>query len=285
MTPQNPPPIDPDRMPAPERGMEPAPDYHPRHPGVGKLKDQVALVTGGDSGIGRAVAVLFAREGADVAIAYYDEDRDAEDTAAAIRDEGREALLIAGDLGEREHAFEAVRATVERFGKLDILVNNAAANPYFGHILDTPVSAFDKTVDVNLRGYFYMSVEGAKLMKENGGGAIVNTASIAGQIAFPGVPGYVASKHGVVGLTRTVATEFGARGIRCNAIAPGFVETPMTEMVLGDPRGQEMVGATVPMQRSGTAIEIAEQALWLCSARASYVNGALHAVDGGFLAR
>lgn len=251
-----------------------------------ELQEQIAIITGAASGIGRAAAERFGAEGARLLLA--DRDTEAgEALAETLRADGVEAVFQATDVGRAGDCAAMVTRAVEHYGRLDVAFNNAGISdgPQPPGFLDYPAELWERMLAVNLSGVFHCLQQELRAMLESGGGAIVNTASIAGQIAFAGVPGYVASKHGVVGLTRAVATEFGARGIRCNAIAPGFVETPMTEAVFGDPRGQEMVEATVPMQRTGTATEIAEMALWLCSARASYVHGALHAVDGGFLAR
>ncbi|MSU91327.1 SDR family oxidoreductase [Rhodobacteraceae bacterium 2CG4] len=278
MTPDNPPPIDPDRMPAPERGMEPAPDYHPRHPGVGKLKDQVALVTGGDSGIGRAVAVLFAREGADVAIAYYDEDRDAEDTAAAIRDEGREALLIAGDLGEREHAFEAVRATVERFGKLDILVNNAAMQ-----FLDAPFEEMDATLlrrmlESNILSAMYCTQ--AALPHLENGGRIVNTTSVTAFKGSGGLVGYSTTRGATLAFTRSLSKQAADRGIRINAVAPGPIWTPFIPGSF-PPDAIEDFGKDTALGRPGQPWEVATSYLFLASSDGSYFHGQTLHPNGG----
>jgi len=176
---------------------------------------------------------------------------------------------------------------VAKFGHLDAAFNNAGISdgPLPPGTIDYPLELWDRLIAVNLSSVFYCLRYQVRAMLNNGGGAIVNTASIAGQIGFAGVPGYVASKHGVVGLTKTIAIEYGAKGVRCNAVAPGIIETPMTRPVFEVQQFRDMVAATVPSARVGTAEEIANMAVWLCSDRASYANGAVFAVDGGFLAR
>ena len=179
-------------------------------------------------------------------------------------------------------------AAVEMFGGLDILFNNAGISdgPMPPGIVDYPLELWDRMIAVNLSGVFYgLRCQVRAMLANPGGGAIVNTASVAGQIGFGGIPGYVAGKHGVIGLTRSVAVEYGAKGIRCNAIAPGFIETPMTAPVFQVPQFRDMTAAQVPAARVGTAEEVANMALWLCSDRSSYANGGVYAVDGGFLAK
>lgn len=251
-----------------------------------ELSNQVAVITGAASGIGYAAAQRFAEEGARLLLA--DRDTEAGETLAAeLRDAGHEAIFQTTDVARAEDCAAMVARALDHYGRLDCAFNNAGISdgPQPPGFLDYSAELWQRMLAVNLGGVFHCLQHELRAMLDSGGGAIVNTASIAGQIAFPGVPGYVASKHGVVGLTRTVAVEFGARAIRCNAIAPGFVTTPMTEMVFGAPQGQEMINAAVPMQRTGTAAEIAELALWLCTSRAGYVNGGVYSADGGFLAR
>lgn len=248
---------------------------------MNELKDKVAIITGAASGIGRAAALRFAEEGARLWLA----DLDAEAGEPLATQLG--ARFLRTDVAKPADCQALVDAAVQQFGRLDIAFNNAGVSdgPIPPGTIDYPLELWDRMIAVNLSGVFYGLRAQVRAMLQTGGGAIVNTASIAGQIAFAGVPGYVAAKHGVVGLTKTVAVEYGAQGIRCNAIAPGFIETPMTQPVLQIQQFRDMAAATVPSGRVGSAEEIANLALWLASDRASYVNGALVAADGGFLAR
>jgi NAD(P)-dependent dehydrogenase (short-subunit alcohol dehydrogenase family) len=248
---------------------------------MNELQDKVAIITGAASGIGRAAALRFAEEGARLWLA--DLDTQAGEALAAQLG----ARFLRTDVAKTADCQALVDAAVQQHGRLDIAFNNAGVSdgPIPPGTIDYPLELWDRMIAVNLSGVFYGLRAQVRAMLKTGGGAIVNTASIAGQIAFAGVPGYVAAKHGVVGLTKTIAVEYGAQGIRCNAIAPGFVETPMTQPVLQIQQFREMAASTVPSGRVGSAEEIANLALWLASDRASYVNGALVAADGGFLAR
>lgn len=280
MTNSTPPPTDPDKMPADEYRMDPAPDYRPRHPGVGKLEGQVALITGGDSGIGRAVAVLFAREGADIAIAYYDEDRDAEDTAALIREEGRDALLIAGDLGQREHAFDTVRQTVERFGRLDVLVNNAAMQ-----WMDAPFDEMDpdllrRMIDSNIMSFMYCTQ--AALPHLENGGRIVNTTSVNAFKGSGGLVAYSTTRGASLAFTRSIAKQAADRGIRVNAVAPGPIWTPFIpgsfpKDSIGD------FGKDTPLGRPGQPWEVATSYLFLASDDGTYFHGQTLHPNGGLI--
>jgi len=253
---------------------------------MNELKDRVALITGAASGIGRASALRFAEEGARLMLG----DLDAQAGAALVDDlrgQGCAAAFLRTDVSSAADGEALVAACVQTYGRLDIAFNNAGVSdgPTPPGLLDYPLALWDKMIAVNLSGVFYGLRSQVRAMLDNGGGAIVNTASVAGEIAFPGIPGYVAGKHGVIGLTKSVALEFATRGIRCNAVAPGLIETPMTAPVLSVPQFRDLTNAAVPMGRVGEAREIADMVVWLCSARASYVNGATMAVDGGFLAR
>jgi NAD(P)-dependent dehydrogenase (short-subunit alcohol dehydrogenase family) len=247
---------------------------------------QRVAITGAASGIGRAAALRFAAEGARLVLADIGAEA-GEALAAELRGAGGAAIFVRTDVSKAADCEALVRAAVDKFGRLDAAFNNAGISdgPLPPGTIDYPLELWDRMIAVNLSSVFYCLRYQVRAMLDNGGGAIVNTASIAGQIAFAGLPGYVASKHGVVGLTRTVAVEYGARGIRCNALAPGIIDTPMTQPVFAVPQFRDMVGATVPAARTGTAEEVANMAVWLCSDRASYANGAVFAVDGGFLAR
>ncbi len=249
---------------------------------MNELQDKIAIITGAASGIGRAAAIRFAEEGARLVLADIDEK-----AGAALAAELPAAVFQRCDVSKHEQCTALVELAEKTYGRLDIAFNNAGISdgPIPPGTLDYPLELWDRIIAINLSSVFYCLRAQVRSMLKTGGGSIVNTASIAGQIAFAGVPGYVAAKHGVVGLTKTVAVEYAAQGIRCNAIAPGFIETAMTQDVLGAEQGRQMMQMAVPAGRAGEAREIADLALWLASPRASYVNGALMAADGGFLAR
>jgi NAD(P)-dependent dehydrogenase (short-subunit alcohol dehydrogenase family) len=253
---------------------------------MNELKDKVAIITGAASGIGRAAALRFAEEGARLVLADLGAEA-GEALAAELRGKGSQAIFVRTDVAKAAEAEKLVAAAVEKFGRLDAAFNNAGISdgPLPPGTIDYPLELWDRMIAVNLSGVFYGLRAQIKAMLSTGGGAIVNTASIAGQIGFGGIPGYVASKHGVVGLTKCMAIEYAAKGIRCNAIAPGFIDTPMTKPIFDTEQGRGMAAMAVPQGRTGSAEEIANMAVWLCSDRASYANGAVFAVDGGFLAR
>lgn len=252
---------------------------------MNEMNGKVALITGAATGIGRAAAVLFAREGARLILADLNEEQ-GEDLAAQLRTGGSEALFVKTDVAKAEDCERMVNAAVAHFGRLDAAFNNAGISdgPLPPGTIDYPLELWDRIIAVNLSGVFYCTRYEIRAMLVTGGGSIVNTSSVAGQIAFAGIPGYVAAKHGVVGLTKTIALEYGSKGIRCNTVGPGFIKTPMTQAVQENGHHQALI-ASVPAGRMAEASEVAESALWLCSDRASYVNGTFLAVDGGFLAQ
>ncbi|HKY92309.1 MAG TPA: glucose 1-dehydrogenase [Nevskiaceae bacterium] len=250
------------------------------------FQDQVAIVTGAASGIGRATAIAFAHAGAKVMLSDVSVDA-GETLAAELRAGGAQAQFHRTDVSKAHESEALVKATVARFGALHVAFNNAgiADGPPVPGTVEYPLEMWDRIIAINLSGVFYCLRAQIPAMLASGGGAIVNTSSVAGQIAFPGVPGYVASKHGVVGLTKVVALEYGARGIRCNAVGPGLVETPMISGVTEDPTARDMVLPTMVNGRFAKPEEIAAAVLWLASPAASYMNGAYVPVDGGYLAR
>jgi len=232
------------RMPADEHRMDPAPDYEPRHPGVGKLRGKVALITGGDSGIGRAVAVLFAREGAHVAIAYLDEDRDAEETRALVEREGAEALLIPGDLGRKDHCLEVARKVIDKWSRIDILVNNAAQQ-----WMGAPFEEFDEAhlrriVDSNVMGPFFMTQAALPHIPE--GGAIINTTSVNAFKGNGGLVAYSTTRGASLAFTRSMAEQLADKGIRVNAVAPGPIWTPFIPGSFPPPTRWPSLGRTHP---------------------------------------
>lgn len=244
------------------------------------LTGKVALVTGASRGIGEAIARLLAEQGALVIVSSRKLE-DCEAVAADIRAQGGKAEALACHIGEMAQIEAAFATLRERHGRLDILVNNAAANPYFGHILDTPVEAFDKTMDVNMRGYFYMSVEGAKLMRENGGGAIVNTASVNGLTPgmLQGV--YSVTKAAVISMTKAFAQECAEFNIRVNALLPGLTKTKFAGALFAHENIYNEAVSKIPLKRHAEPAEMAGTVLYLVSDASSYVTGECVVVDGG----
>ncbi|PVX85023.1 SDR family oxidoreductase [Paraburkholderia unamae] len=244
------------------------------------LDGKIALVTGASRGIGEEIARLLAQQGAHVIVSSRKRE-DCEAVAHAIREAGGSAEAHACHVGRLDdiHAiFEHVRA---RHGRLDILVNNAAANPYFGHILDTDLTSFEKTVEVNLRGYFFMSVEAGKLMREHGGGAIVNTASVNALQPGDRQGIYSITKAAVVNMTRAFAKECGPLGIRVNALLPGLTKTKFAGALFEDEALYQSWMAQIPLRRHAEPREMAGTVLYLVSDASSYTNGECIVVDGG----
>jgi NAD(P)-dependent dehydrogenase (short-subunit alcohol dehydrogenase family) len=247
----------------------------------GELAGRVAWITGGASGIGAAAARVMAREGAAVAVADFDVKR-AEDVAARLAANGARAIAIRVDVAQPAQVEAMVQRTVAELGRLDALVNSAGISPPMVPTHEYPLAEWDRCLAVNLSGTFYAIRAAVPALLATGGGAIVNLSSMMGQIAHPGIPAYVATKHAVVGLTKVVALDYAKQGIRCNAVGPGNTDTPMTRGAMA-PDVFEAVGRVAPIGRYGTPEEIAELVSFLCSPRASFITGAYIVADGGFV--
>jgi len=252
---------------------------------MASMEGKVAMVTGASSGIGRAAALAFADEGARVALADVDIER-GEETAANVEDVGVDAIFIRTDVSDRSSVADLVRGTVDRFGRLDFAFNNAGIEGSQAQTADCTIENWNRTIGVNLTGVFLCMREEIPRMLDHGGGVIVNNSSVAGLVGFAGIPAYTASKHGILGLTKTAALEYATQGIRVNAVCPGVIDTEMiTRFTHGDAAVTDQLLETEPVARLGAPAEIADAVVWLCSERASFVTGHALAVDGGFVAR
>ena len=267
--------------PGMEAKLDPAPMYDaPFWKGSGKLDGMVALVTGGDSGIGRAVAVLFAREGADVAIAHLAEDEDAEATRAAVEAEGRRAIVIRGDVAEPSFGRAAVERTVNELGRLDVLVNNAAFQVHTRDFLDLSAEHFDETLKTNLYGYFHMAQAAAAVMRP--GSSIINTGSVTGIEGSKDLVDYSMTKGGIHAFTRALSGNLLPKGIRVNCVAPGPVWTPLNP---SDKEAEKVAhfGEQAKMGRPAQPEELAPAYVFLASPQcSSYITGEILPVVGGY---
>jgi len=248
------------------------------------LQGKVSLVTGASSGIGRAIALAYAREGAKVVVSDVNV-AGAEETVLLVRQQGGDAIFVPADVSRAEDCQRLVERTLAHYGRLDAACNNAGIGGELGPTADYADEAWQQVIGVNLSGVFYCMKHQIPAMLRSGGGAIVNMASILGQAGFAGAPAYVAAKHGVVGLTKTAALEYGAQGLRINAVGPAFIHTPMIAGLESDPATQQQLVSLHAVGRLGQPEEVAELVVWLSSDRASFVTGAYYAVDGGYLAR
>lgn len=252
-----------------------------------EFRGRVVLITGAATGIGRAVAVAFARRGAKVSIGDFNEEA-ARETLELVKGAGGEAMFVRTDVAREADVEALVSETLRRFGRLDCAFNNAGVGPKDSDrrpMAEVDAAGFDHLIAVNLRGVFVCMKHQLREMARAGRGAIVNTASIAGLVAEPGIAGYVAAKHGVIGLTKAAAIEYAAQGIRVNALAPGWVDTPMTVALKSDPELASRLRAAAPIGRPAQPEEMAGPVLFLCSDAASYVTGQVHVADGAATVR
>ena len=251
----------------------------------GRLDNKIALVTGAGSGIGRATALVFAREGATVVVSDIVVEG-GQETVQQIEAAGGEAIFVKADVSKAADVEALITQTVETYGRLDCAFNNAGIEGGVKPTIDCTEEEFDRTIAVNLTGVWLCMKYEIQQMLSQGGGAIVNTASAAGLVGFPGLPDYVASKHGVVGLTKTAALEYAKSGIRVNAVCPGVIQTPMVERGAQlSPGFDELAVSMEPVGRFGQPAEVGEAVVWLCSDAASFVTGIPMQVDGGLVAQ
>ncbi len=249
------------------------------------LKDKVVLITGGSSGIGRATALACAREGARVAVADI-VVAGGQETVRQIKEAGGEALFIQADMTRASDLEAMVTTVVKTCGRLDCAHNNAGIEGALGKTADYDEAAWDQVIAINLTGVWLCMKYEIPAMLNTGGGAIVNTASAAGLLGVPHMPAYAASKHGVIGLSKTAALEYAKAGVRVNAVCPGIIQTPMVERLTGERPGMfEKIATAEPVGRVGQPEEIAESVVWLCSDAASFVTGHAMSVDGGVVAQ
>jgi NAD(P)-dependent dehydrogenase (short-subunit alcohol dehydrogenase family) len=268
-----------DALPGHESRMDDKPDWEPRYPGSGRLKDKVAIVTGADSGIGRAVAALYAREGADVAIVYLCEHDDAEKTAEIVRGEGRRALTIAGDIGDKAFCEQAVSQVITEFGKLDVLVNNAGEQHADKEITDITEEQLRRTFQTNIFGMFFLVQAAVPHLRS--GAAIVNCTSVTMYQGAKELLDYSSTKGAITAFTRSLSENLIEKGIRVNAVAPGPIWTPLNPSGGATPEKLESFGESTPMGRRGEPNEVAPSFLFLACEDASYMSGQVLHPNGG----
>jgi NAD(P)-dependent dehydrogenase (short-subunit alcohol dehydrogenase family) len=268
-----------DQLPGHESKLEPKPHWEPRYRGSDRLRDKVALITGADSGIGRAVAALFAREGADVSILYLCEHDDAAKTREIVEKEGRRAIAISGDIGDKQFCERAVQQTVDQLGRLDILVNNAGEQHFDKEIRDITEEQLRRTFQTNIFGMFYLTQAAAPHLKE--GSAIINCTSETMYAGSPGLLDYSATKGAITAFTRSLALNLVKKGIRVNAVAPGPIWTPLNPFGGQPPEKIPEFGKDTPMGRPGQPNEVAPSFLFLACEDSSYMTAQVLHPDGG----
>jgi NAD(P)-dependent dehydrogenase (short-subunit alcohol dehydrogenase family) len=267
-----------DRQPGREAEMNPAPDYMPRFPGSGRLAGKTAIVTGGDSGIGRAVSVAFAREGANIGLLYLEETEDAQETQRLIEAEGSQAFCVAGDIGDEAFCRHAVDHVAERFGGLDVLINNAGEQHVETRLEELSDAQLRQTFDTNLFGFFYMTKTALPKLKR--GAAVVNCTSVTAYKGNPALIDYSATKGAIVSFTRALAQSVADRGIRVNAVAPGPIWTPLIPASFSAEHVAKF-GADVPLGRPGQPNEVASCFVFLACEDSSYMTGQVLHPNGG----
>ncbi len=277
--PQPPYPKQKQEMPGLETNMDPRPDHgEDSYKGSGKLKDKVALITGGDSGIGKAVAIAFAREGATIAISYLNEHSDAQLTADVIKDAGQKVLLMPGDISEEKHCRQMVERVVEEFGGIDILVNNAAYQMAHESLQDVSAEEWDFTFKTNVYAMFYLCKAAEPYLKP--GSSVINTTSVNAYTPKPILAPYTATKAAIQNFTSALAQLWAQKGIRVNCVAPGPIWTPLIPGSF-DPEQTSEFGNSSPLKRAGQPVEVAPAFVLLAADEASYISGATIAVTGG----
>jgi len=248
------------------------------------LENKVAIVTGAGSGIGKAVAIMYASEGAKVVVTDIDE-KGGNETVSLIKSQGGEAIFIKADTSNPDDQKAIVETTVKKYGGLHIACNNAGFGGDMAPVGEYPIDGWDKIISVNLSGVFYgLHYQIPAMLTTGEGGSIVNMASILGTVGSKNMSGYVAAKHGVVGLTKTAALEYADKKIRINAVGPGYIETPLLSDTLDEATIKSLAGLH-PIGRLGTSEEVAELVLWLSSSKSSFVTGSYYTVDGGYTAQ
>jgi len=248
-----------------------------------ELENKVALITGGTSGIGRDTAILFARAGAKVVFSGRREV-EGKETFDLIRAEGGDGHFVKSDVSKSADVESLVQKAVEKYGRLDVAFNNAGIEGVWAPLIEQTEENWDRVQNINLKGvWLSMKYEILQMLKQGGGGAIVNMSAVAGVIGAAGAGVYVASKHGVLGLTKSAAIEYAAHGIRVNAVCPAVIETPMAERAFGEPAVNKRMLSLHPLGRFGKPREVAEAVLWLCSEKSSFTTGQYLGIDGGLL--
>lgn len=248
------------------------------------FKGKVAIITGASSGIGKSVSELYARDGAAVVLSDINEQL-GEQTTEEIRKAGGEAIFVRADVSQPSDCENMVKVAMDKYGRLDFACNNAGIGGDQNPTADYSLEAWDKAIAVNLSGVFYCMKYEIPAMLKGRGGSIVNMASILGRVGFAGAVGYVAAKHGVLGLTKTAAIEYAPQGVRINVVGPGFISTPLIKELEDNPEVNNMLISLHPVGRLGKPEEVAELVTWLSSEKASFITGAYYPVDGGYLTR